>query len=166
MKIGDVDTTKLFEKFFGPLPISDDDPQSPYFKVWTTAWEEAKKLIPPTPPSEFKHCLGPYQVLEIDGYSGEPLSWGFPIIVRLPENEFNRLGNYGYLICMSMGNWGLATEVLTIKKAIEKYGPIKEIGLGPRGGWRYAVYGTTKFGAKTLDPRDRGIKNLPEPKEA
>ncbi|HEX7926469.1 MAG TPA: hypothetical protein VF678_02690 [bacterium] len=45
------------------------------------------------------------------------------------------------------------TAVLTPSSAVERYGPVAMITVGPGRGWRSATYGETTFGSRRLDPR-------------
>ena len=114
----------------------------------------------PEPPDEFKDVLGRYSCVATD--LGKPVAYGFPVIRHMSEARFNDLYKYGRPICISMGNWVLATDILTPQQAVELYGTVTAINLGPQGGWRSATYGTSTFQWKDMDPRGI-IDNLPDP---
>lgn len=105
-------------------------------------------------PEKFKGYLGRYGDCFFDSYSGEPISWGYPITKHLGEELWSELAGYGDLQCAhSSGNWYLIIKSLTIPEAIEKYGAVTKEERGPRGGFRTVTYGKTQFSSKQLDPK-------------
>lgn len=117
----------------------------------------AKKLIivaPPAPEVPSDGSLGSYGQVVHDGYCGEPIGWGFPIIKRLPEAQFNGLTKYGALECLSEGRWVLVTHWLTEEEAVDRYGQVTHLALGPLGGFQSVTYGEKKFWDRRLKPSD------------
>ena len=95
-----------------------------------------------------EYGLGDFMPLQYDGYCGEPVTWGHKIHGYLGEEKFNTLRSKVSLVCISMGNWGVAVKGLTKAEAIEKYGSITHEERGPRGGFKWDQYGTTRFFSK------------------
>lgn len=105
-------------------------------------------------PEYLKEFLGSYQACFFDGWCGEPVSWGYPIVKIVADAvKWKELGEYGDLEC-SQGsfpsNWYLITKHLEEAEAVEKYGKITDIELGPRGGFRSITFGDKKFGSSRL----------------
>lgn len=94
---------------------------------------------------QFRSALGEYDVIEWDLECGEPLAWGWPIIARLSEDQFNELHTMAPLICITFRQWAVVDSTLTIEMAVEKYGPIVERERGPRGGFISVTFGEKKF---------------------
>jgi|TARA_B100001971_G_C18177965_1_gene531019 hypothetical protein len=51
----------------------------------------------------------------------------------------------------------LVTDWLTPDEAIEKYGAITNLTVGPYDGFLQVTYGKTQFIDKIMDPRKKGI---------
>ena len=100
-------------------------------------------------PEDLKKYLGSYGEQLFDGWSGEPVCWGYPIVSRAGKENWKRLGQLGELMC-SYPNWYLITKKLTREEAIEKYGAITDEEFGPRGGWKSVTFGDKKFSSKFL----------------
>jgi hypothetical protein len=49
-------------------------------------------------------------------------------------------------------DWFLITRKLTREEAIQKYGPISDEEIGPRGGWKSVTFGSTRFCSSYLRP--------------
>lgn len=96
-----------------------------------------------------RYGLGKYGPVLIDNGCGEPTAWGHVLGRKLPEREFNELSRYGHLEYGSPGklngSWVLVTKRLTKPEAVARYGPITHEERGPRGGFRYDVYGNKMF---------------------
>lgn len=92
--------------------------------------------------SDFKECL-------FDGYSGEPVGWGFELLRRVEESRFEALRQFGTLEC-SYPKWFLIRQTLGRNEAISKYGAITDEEFGPRGGWKSVTFGDTKFISRSL----------------
>ena len=75
------------------------------------------------------------------------------------EENFRKLGKFGYLECI-YPTWFLITKKLTIKEAVEKYGTITELAVGPRGGFKSVTFGEKKFITRQLDSRDEYSKEI------
>jgi hypothetical protein len=104
-------------------------------------------------PEHLMEFLGEYGVQVVDPESGEPVGWGYPLIKNAGEEKWQELGQLGKLEYVREGRngtWHLITSKLTREQAIEKYGPVTEEIYGPRGGWKYVVFGTTKFVSKLM----------------
>lgn len=114
----------------------------------------------PKKPKGFESVLGAYGPRLYDGYCGEPIRWGWLITRRLgPEwNDLSRAAHeLGYsLECADYGKWYVEAKRLTVDEAVKKYGKVKEILTGPRGGWRSITFGDKKFISDFRDyARDR-----------
>jgi len=108
-----------------------------------------EKEIPP----ELKRHLGTYGPQLFDSYCSEPIMWGYKILHYLGDELWQKMQKYGTMECASeSGNWYLITEKLTPEKAIEKYGPVTDLELGPRGGFRSVTYGEKQFCSRELRP--------------
>ena len=101
-----------------------------------------------------KYGLGKFGPVLNDSGCGEPVAWGHPITRRLGEKTFEELRKYGALEYGSPGRldgtWLLVTKRLSKAEAIEKYGPITHEERGPRGGFRFDIYGDKKFFSKLI----------------
>lgn len=100
--------------------------------------------------SEFGHVL-------FDGWSDEPVAWGFKITKYLGEELFRELGKHGQLECIdgSSSSWALITKTLSRKEAVAQYGEITDEVFGPRGGWKSTTFGEKKFVSKFLRPEKK-----------
>lgn len=100
-------------------------------------------------PKKFLPYLGSFGPVFYDAACGEPVAWGHVIVSRLGEDLWNEIGHYGSLEYGSPGRlggeWVLVTRILTREAAIEKYGPIANEELGPRGGFRSVTFGDKQF---------------------
>lgn len=97
----------------------------------------------PTKPEGFADELGPYGPV---GFAdGEPIWWGFEILHQIGEERFVELRKRCHLECLSMGHWAVVTRELSQKEALEKYGPVKEVIRGPRGGYHGVVFEKKTF---------------------
>ena len=105
-------------------------------------------------PSGFEDYLSEYSIVLFDGYSGEPVAWGFIILRYLGEGLFKELGKHGELKCIDgfKSSWALVTKSLSREEAIEKYGSITHEDIGPRGGWKSTTFGDKKFISDYLRP--------------
>lgn len=103
-------------------------------------------------PKGFEQYLGEYKECFYDGYCGEVIAWGFPVIARIEDSEkWAELGTHGKLECSHgsyPASWYLITKVLGVEEAIEKYGQIKKIETGPRGGFKHVIIGDKTFSSK------------------
>lgn len=108
----------------------------------------------PAIPEGYEKDLSGYGPVLYDGHCGEPIAWGFEIRRRLEEERFGALGKYGQLECISGMNptWVVVVKRLTVDEAIAKYGPMTDLKLGPRGGFRSVTYGAHTFFSRHLCP--------------
>jgi hypothetical protein len=105
-------------------------------------------------PAELREALGEYGGQISDGFSGETIGWGYKILRRLGEERWAEAGTFGDLECMQpSGQWYLITKWLTPREAIEKYGAVNDLVVGPSGGFKSVRYGEKQFGSRRLDPR-------------
>lgn len=106
-------------------------------------------------PTGYEDDLGSYGPQLYDSWSGEPVSWGFQIIRHLGEERFQELRTHGNLVCNHAWpnpSWYLITEELTLIQAIEKYGDIVHVKIGPRGGFQNVTFGDKTFCSPELNP--------------
>jgi hypothetical protein len=78
-----------------------------------------------------KKLLDPGRAVLWDAHRGEPIGWrklGEPIIAE----EWSPDGSV------------ILTDVLTPARAVELYGPVTAITIGPGGGWRSVTYGARR----------------------
>lgn len=104
-------------------------------------------------PKKFDGYLTGYGPVCYDGYSGEPIHWGYRIIRRLGDElwaELSKLGSIVHVGEPMSSEWALVTKSLTRQDAIEKYGPLAHVELGPRGGFKWIQFGQKKFCLKSL----------------
>lgn len=113
-------------------------------------------------PEGFEEYLSEYTTVAYDSYCGEPITEGFFIVRHMPEEKFNQLYNLGDVEYIT-NQWALITKKLTPQEAVKKYGDVKAIGVGPRGGFKTVTYGEETFIVRQLDPR-KVLDNLPIPK--
>jgi hypothetical protein len=102
-------------------------------------------------PKHFEQFLSSYGPQLFDSCCGEPTKWGFKIVKRCSDLEFELLGMFGELECC-YPSWFLITKKLTRDEAIQKYGEQTNIELGPRGGFRSVTFGNKTFLFKDLKP--------------
>ena len=103
-----------------------------------------------TKPEGYENDLGKYGACIFDSHCGEPIMWGFPIVCQLGKERFDALYDYGWLECLGKGSWFLIKKKLTHDEAVEKYGKVTNIDLGPRGGFRSITFGDKEFLARQL----------------
>ncbi len=119
------------------------------------------KRIPGEKPDGYEPDLSDYGPWIRDPKCGKTIGWGFIIERRLSKDRFSLLRSYGSVECLHGPNlestWHLITNWLTSAEAIEEYGPINHLVLGPMGGFRSVTYGQMTFISKRLDPRQFGI---------
>jgi hypothetical protein len=87
-----------------------------------------------------RKLMDPGRAVLWDAHCGEPIGWrklGEPIIAE----EWSPEGSV------------ILTDMLTPARAVELYGPVTAITVGPGGGWRSVTYGETTFTSRRLDPR-------------
>lgn len=104
-------------------------------------------------PEGFEDCLSNYDVQLFDSYCGKPIGWGFRIIRIMGEEKFRSLGQFGNLVC-NYPDWYLITKTLWKEEAEELYGPITNIELGPRGGFKSMTFGETRFAVQISGSED------------
>ena len=71
---------------------------------------------------------------------GEPIAW-----VAVGEPVIGETWADGSMVSF--------TRRLSPREAVELYGPVEEVTVGPAGGFQSATYGTTTFRTDWLDPR-------------
>ena len=132
---------------------------------WHTSWFVLKRN-PRDKPLGYEDDLSDYGPQITDGYCGKTTGWGFAILQHLEEERFNALGRAGSLECVQgehlESHWYLITDWLTPEEAVQEYGPVKELVLGPMKGFRSVTYGEKKFASKRLDPRGAGVTVDPQ----
>jgi hypothetical protein len=104
--------------------------------------EEHVKLV--TTPEQ---CLSD-DIDVCDEECGEILFVGRKLIKQMPKDLLNEFKKHKDTIYHE-GYYKITKSLLTREKAIEKYGEALD-ELGPRGGWRSVMFGTTKFVSKLL----------------
>lgn len=112
---------------------------------------ESSKVLP----EELRKHFSPFKAVGFDGWCGEPTMWGYTPNHHLGEELWAEAAKYGHWECFGMGDWSLVTEKLTPELAEEKYGPIKKVDRGPRGGFRNVTYGEKTFSSRTVEPLNR-----------
>ena len=103
-------------------------------------------------PKKIKDMFGEYRPVVFDGYCGEPIGWGHRPNRYLEKPEFEEARKYGEWTYIN-DVWCLVTKKITKKEALEKYGPVSELKVGPQGGFRSVNYGEHTFFCRDLDPR-------------
>ena len=76
-----------------------------------------------TKPAGFESALSDFKACDENMASGEPTAWGFEVVGKLSEEQFNRLKQLGDMQ-YSCGRWFLVTHHLTREEAAEKYGAV------------------------------------------
>ncbi len=107
----------------------------------------------PARPNDYEDCLSYYQECAFDNWCGEPIAWGFRITRRIGEDRFSNLHKFGKIEFIGSpydGGWCLIVKELTHKEAIEKYGDVTDLEVGPRGGFKSITFGDKKFVTKRL----------------
>lgn len=115
-------------------------------------------------PVGYENDLSSYGPVLFDGFCSKPIGWGFKIVRRLEDERFKSLAKYGDLTCIEFGVWCLVTKMLTPVEAAIEYGKVTKLEVGKFGGFRFVVYGDTRFMNKRLDPRSAELlaSNLAE----
>lgn len=92
----------------------------------------------------FQDDLGSYGPQSFDSYCGEPIAWGWKIINHLGSRwpDLQKVASTG---CHGVGNWYVYDKSLTHEEAIEKYGPVTNENIGPKGGFKSRTYGDKQF---------------------
>lgn len=104
-------------------------------------------------PEHLKRHLGAYGPYICDGWCGEPIGWGYPVISHLGDDLWQEIQNYGELQCVPdpyRQSWYLIIKQLSRAEAEKKYGPITNEEWGPRGGWKSVTFGKKKFMSRTF----------------
>ncbi len=103
-------------------------------------------------PEKFLPYLGNYCPQYYDSYCGEIIMWGYSIRKRLGQDLWEEISEFGELVCDHgyPAVWSLITKKLTYNEAVEKYGSVTDVELGPRGGFRSITFGGKKFADKNL----------------
>ena len=124
------------------------------------------KRNPRDKPPGCEDDLSDYGPQIVDGYCGKTIGWGFAIVRYLGQERFDALGKAGSLECVQgehlEPHWYVITDWLTPEEAVQEYGPVKELVLGPLKGFRSVTYGEKKFASNRLDPRGSGVSVNPQ----
>jgi hypothetical protein len=108
-------------------------------------------------PNSLRKYLGPYSACVFDTLSGECVAWGHTVNRSASKEILDQLKEHGemaYLLNNQLEKvWCLITRSLTIEEAINRYGKIKKIQVGSRGGYKTITFGNTTFKSRRLDPR-------------
>ncbi len=106
-------------------------------------------------PKKYKDALSAYGPQIYDPICAEIVGWGHRLIKWLIKEDFEHLrysSSYGTIYCYG-GSWYLIIKWLTPQEAIEKYGKMTHLEIGPKGGFRSVTYGEKKFITREMDPR-------------
>lgn len=106
---------------------------------------------------KYDKILGNYGEMLYDGFCGEPIAWGFPLLERVDCNMWNELSALGELEYRNGTSYALVTKWLTREEAIIKYGEVTDEEFGPKGGWKSVTLGEKKFISKRFRPFDGWI---------
>lgn len=108
-------------------------------------------------PTDFEKELGREQVIYEE--QGILFAWGRHIKTHLGEERFQELRSHCNVVHLGdffSGLWAVVTKENTkdesIQAAIEKYGEITNVKVGPRGGFQYVTYGETDFWGDEFNP--------------
>lgn len=105
-------------------------------------------------PKGFENDVSEYGPVSFDSYSGEPVKWGHTIHSRLGDDRFNELRSLFQLEVTNRDpwntEWSVIRKTLSLTEAIEKYGPVTQLLVGPRGGSRTIQFTKT---IKEVNPR-------------
>jgi hypothetical protein len=115
----------------------------------------ALELIAPKVPKAFAELLGPFETILYDKGCLLPIGWGHKIKRKLEDHEtlaLKMLGDIEYLGGDEGSEFGLVVRWLTPDEAQAKYGAPHSVELGPRGGFRQVMYGSTPFNHKKMRP--------------
>lgn len=101
-------------------------------------------------PKGYESDLGAYEPMY--GENGIDYAWGFIIARHLGEERFNALKEYGSVEVVDHSSWPVRWAVITktlsqneyIEQIVKKYGEVTKIKVGPKGGFRYIVYGRAR----------------------
>jgi hypothetical protein len=114
-------------------------------------------------PEKFKPYLGAYGGHLCDGFCGEVIGWGHPVLAHLGEDLWREIQSYGSMECVTdehlQSKWYLIVKRMTREDAIEKYGPVTDEEWGPRGGWKSVTFGKKKFMSRSFKS-ERPAKGL------
>ena len=94
------------------------------------------KRNPRDKPIGYEDDLSDYGPQITDGHTGKTIGWGFGIIRYLGADRFGDLRKFGSLECLHgehlESHWVLITDWLSPQEAIQEYGPVRELVIGPR----------------------------------
>ena len=126
------------------------------------------KRIPRDPPLGYEEQLSDYGPWLRDGNCGKTIGWGFEVVRYLGEERFSGLRKFGNLECtngphITDTTWYLIVDWLTPSEAIQEYGEIAQVVLGPHKGFRSVTFGKTTFISSRLNPLVHAI-NVPQEK--
>lgn len=94
--------------------------------------------------------LGPEEQAETDTVSGEPVSWGRPVIMDVPEEQFAELRGRCEVICV-YPTWFVVTRRIQFSDMLMAHGPVRAVGVGPGGGFKWvrfddgSIFGHSSF---------------------
>lgn len=120
--------------------FSDETNKEEVEKLTDLIDEFSKKVVKVTAPKSNLKVV-------MTDYCGEPVAWGRDSLSKdedLKPGESKECIQTGYDFGQSW-KWVIVEKYLTREEAIEKYGPITDEPIGPRGGWKYVVFGDKKF---------------------
>jgi hypothetical protein len=98
-------------------------------------------------PYEFRMVLA--QCLPCVLENGQILAWGCRLLQEVPTEQFEAMREHGEWFYVDM-EWHLLLRKFHLEELIEKFGGVTEVGLGPKGGFKYIIFGKTKFENKIL----------------
>jgi len=107
-------------------------------------------------PEGYEEYLGPFGECLFDSKCGECVAWGFEIVKRMDEELFKKLKQEHTLECR-YPTWYVIVKVLGHNEAVEKYGPASLVMRGPRGGFKWIMFGVKKFSSKFVDPDKQAL---------
>lgn len=121
------------------------------------------KRIPKDIPDSYEEELSDYGPWVKDGHCGKTVGWGYEITRHLGEERFSGLRRFGSLECVNGPHYGdttwyLVVDWLTPSEAIQEYGEISRVVLGPQKGFRSVTFGDTTFTSPQLNPLVQGFK--------
>jgi len=83
--------------------------------------------------------LGEEGVAETDPKSGWPIAWGRQVIEDIPEDRFDDLRGRIEVTCV-FPDWFVVERRLQFSDLLMKHGGVRQIGLGPGGGFKWVVF--------------------------
>lgn len=93
-------------------------------------------MTEPVKPEDYAFYLGEYTTVIRDG--DYPIAWGWIVEGEMPDGLFMQM-QFEFEVCNPYPEWCVVDKRLSFDDLLAKHGRPKELGIGPRGGFKYVV---------------------------